>query len=130
MDYPDVPNWEEREMLAAEKEVLGFYLTSHPLAAFADQLTRYCSHKTSSLAGTKDRDRVSMGGMISAIKHSHVKNPRDQNSPTKYVMFDLEDVEGSIRCILWPQDFAQHGHLVVADACRGFARQTGLSWRR
>ena len=53
--------------------------------------------------------------MISAIKYSHVKNPRDANSPTKYVMFDLEDVEGSIRCILWPQDFAQHGHLVAAD---------------
>lgn len=115
IEYPDVPDWEEREMLAAEKEVLGFYLTSHPLAAFEDQLARYCSHKTTSLAGTKDRDRVSMGGMISAVKHSHVKNPRDQNSPTKYVMFDLEDVEGSIRCILWPQDFAQHGHLVVAD---------------
>ena len=79
-------------------------------------MTRYCSHKTSGLAGTKDRDRVSMGGMISAVKHSHVKNPRDPNSPTKYAMFDLEDVDGAIRCILWPQDFANLGHLVVADA--------------
>jgi DNA polymerase-3 subunit alpha len=93
VDYPDVPEAEERETLAAEKEVLGFYLTSHPLAAYEDQLTRYCSHKTSGLEGTKDRDRVSMGGMISALKQSHVKNPRDPNSPTKYAMFDLEDVD-------------------------------------
>jgi DNA polymerase-3 subunit alpha len=31
-------------------------------------------------------------------------------------MFDLEDVEGAIRCILWPQDFAKHGDAVVSDA--------------
>jgi DNA polymerase-3 subunit alpha len=108
--------WEERQLLIFEKEVLGFYLTSHPLAQFEDQLARYCSHKTSGLEGTKDRDRVSLGGMISAVKPSHVKNPRDANSPTKYVMFDLEDVDGAIRCILWPQDYAKYGDAVQSDA--------------
>ncbi len=112
---PEMDEWEERMLLNAEKEVLGFYLTSHPLAQFEAQLARYCSHKTSGLEGTKDRDRVSMGGMISSVKHSHVKNPRDQNSPTKYVMFDLEDVDGAIRCILWPQDFASQGEAVISD---------------
>jgi DNA polymerase-3 subunit alpha len=110
---PEMDEWEERLLLNSEKEVLGFYLTSHPLAQFEAQLARYCSHKTSGLAGTKDRDRVSLGGMISAIRYSHVKNPRDANSPTKYVMFDLEDVDGAIRCILWPQDFAKHGEAGV-----------------
>jgi len=114
--FPEMDEWEERALLTAEKEVLGFYLTSHPLAQFEAQLARYCSHKTSGLEGTKDRDRVSLGGMISAVKQSHVKNPRDANSPTKYAMFDLEDVEGAIRCILWPQDFAKHGDAVVSDA--------------
>jgi len=114
--FPEMEEWEERALLNAEKEVLGFYLTSHPLAPFEAQLARYCSHKTSGLEGTKDRDRVSLGGMISAVKQSHVKNPRDANSPTKYVMFDLEDVEGAIRCILWPQDFAKHGDAIVLDA--------------
>lgn len=113
---PEMDEWEERALLNAEKEVLGFYLTSHPLAQFEAQLARYCSHKTSGLEGTKDRDRVSLGGMISSVKQSHVKNPRDANSPTKYVMFDLEDVEGAIRCILWPQDFAKHGDAVESDA--------------
>ncbi len=112
---PEMDEWEERMLLGAEKEVLGYYLTSHPLAQFEDQLTRYCSHKTSGLEGTKDRDRVSLGGMISSVKQSHVKNPRDPNSPTKYAMFDLEDVDGAIRCILWPQDFAKFGDKVIAD---------------
>ena len=113
---PDVPEWEEREKLVAEKEVLGFYLTSHPLAEYVDRLEKFCSHKTSGLAGTKDRDRVSMGGMVASMRPSHVKNPRDANSPTKYVMFDLEDVDGAIRSILWPQDFVKFGHLITPDA--------------
>ncbi len=113
---PEMDEWEERQLLAFEKEVLGYYLTSHPLAAFEEKLNRYCSHQTTGLEGTKDRDRVSMGGMISSIKQSHVKNPRDPNSPTKYAMFDLEDVGGAIRCICWPSDFVNCGQFITADA--------------
>ncbi|MEL7497533.1 MAG: DNA polymerase III subunit alpha [Planctomycetota bacterium] len=113
---PEMDEWEERLLLGYEKEVLGYYLTSHPLAQFETQLARYCSHKTSGLQGTREKDRVSMGGMISSVKHSHVKNPREANSPTKYVMFDLEDVDGSIRCILWPQEYVKSGESVIADA--------------
>ena len=43
---PDVPEWDERERLANEKEVLGFYLTSHPLAEHEKTLATYCSHTT------------------------------------------------------------------------------------
>ena len=116
LEMPQVPQWEDRESLANEKDVLGFYLTSHPLSQHADNLARYCSHKTSELGSSKDRDRVTMGGMISSVKFSHVKRARDANSPTKYVMFDLEDVDGGIRCILWPTEFAEQGQLVQPDA--------------
>ena len=113
---PSMDEWEERLLLNSEKEVLGYYLTSHPLARYEVKLASYCSHKTSGLENCKDRDRVSMGGMISSVKQTHVKNPRDPNSPTKYAMFDLEDVDGAIRCILWPQDFVKHGHNIKSDA--------------
>ena len=116
VEMPQVPEWEELESLGNEKEVLGYYLSSHPLAQYAERLDKYCSHKTTGLGPTKDRDRVTMGGMISSIKHSHVKRVRDPNSPTKYAMFDLEDVDGAVRCILWPNDFATQGHLVQPDA--------------
>ncbi len=43
-----------------------------------------------------------MGGMIGAIKLSQTKNPRPGETNTRYAMFDLEDTEGMIRCILWP----------------------------
>ena len=47
---PDIPELEQRELLAAEKEVLGFYLTSHPLEQYAEKLKKYSQHSTSRIA--------------------------------------------------------------------------------
>src|SRR3954447_12270808 len=54
--------------------------------------------------------------MLSAIKVSQTKNARPGSTNRKYAMFDLEDIDGAVRCILWPEDFAAHGHLVAPDA--------------
>jgi DNA polymerase-3 subunit alpha len=113
---PDVPDLEPRRRLAGEKEVLGFYWSSHPLAEHEDQLKRFCSHTTEQLATAKDREAVVLGGLVSALKHSHVKRTRDPAAPTKYVMFDLEDLAGAIRCIQWPTEFAEQGELIQPDA--------------
>ena len=56
-----------------------------------------------------------MGGMLSALKFAHTKNARP-DQPSKYVNFDLEDMEGSIRSILWPRGFADMGELVQPEA--------------
>ncbi len=113
---PDVPEWNDRERLGYEKEVLGFYLSSHPLAEFEQMMATYCSHTTSDLAKLPHRTEVILGGMLGAIKFSQTKQPRAGSSNTKYAMWDLEDMGGMVRCILWPEDFAVHGHLVERDA--------------
>ncbi len=116
VDLPEMEEMEERQKLVFEKEVLGYYLTSHPLAQYVDQLRQYCSHTTSTIGHLKDRDRVSLGGMIASIKHSNVKRVRDPSQPTKYAMFDLEDVDGAIRSIMWPTEFAELGPMLKADS--------------
>ncbi|MBL8889362.1 MAG: DNA polymerase III subunit alpha [Planctomycetaceae bacterium] len=113
---PDVPEWDERVKLNYEKEVLGYYLSSHPLAQFQDKLRKFCSHTTTNLEAVKDREEVFMGGMVAAIKIAHVKKVREPGAPTKYAMFDLEDVDGAIRCICWPTDYATCGPLIQADS--------------
>jgi DNA polymerase-3 subunit alpha len=113
---PNVPEWENRERLRNEKEVLGFYLSSHPLAEHERQLSELTTHRSDSLGNTKDRAEVVVGGMISSIKHSYVKKPRPGSTNTKYAMFDLEDTAGNLRCICWPEDFAKIGHLIVDEA--------------
>jgi DNA polymerase-3 subunit alpha len=113
---PETPEWDERIKLTQEKEVLGFYLSSHPLAQFEEQLKKFCSHKTNNLEQVRDREEVFMGGMIAAVKQAHVKKVREEGAPTKYAMFDLEDTDGAIRCICWPTEYASCGPLIQADS--------------
>ena len=112
---PDLPEWDERQRVAFEKEVLGFYLSSHPLTEHQETFGIYCSHSTAEAAGLPNRTPVVLGGILTSIKFSQTKNPRPGSQATKYAMFDLEDTAGLMRSILWPEDFLQYGHLVTAD---------------
>ncbi len=112
---PETKVWDEKEKLANEKEVLGFYLSAHPLTPYQASLQRFCKQTTASLKTLKDRQEVVLGGMIGSIKHALTRNPKPGKS-SKYANFDLEDVQGNVRCILWPDGFEQIGHLVQPDA--------------
>ncbi len=114
-DLPQVAPLSEKDQLTMEREVLGFYLSSHPLAEHEQTLRTFCSHSSKSLANMQHRDEVMLGGMIAAIKFSHTKNPRPGSTQTKYAMWDLEDLDGMVRCIMWPEQFAEHGELVQPD---------------
>ncbi len=116
VSLPDLPESEQRDLLAGEKEVLGFYLSSHPLAEHEQMLNTYCSHTTVDIANLQHKTEVTLGGMISAIKISQVKNPRPGATSNKYAMFDLEDMQGIVRCILWSEGYGAFGELVRADA--------------
>jgi DNA polymerase-3 subunit alpha len=111
---PDAPDWSRSRKLAAEKEVFGFYLTSHPLSDSADDLAKYATHTSSQLARLNDKDEVLLAGMISSIKRAATKKP-SRNGHTRYVNFDLEDPEGIIRCIMWPEQFSKQGDKVKQD---------------
>ncbi|MDV6029254.1 MAG: DNA polymerase III subunit alpha [Phycisphaera sp. RhM] len=112
---PEMDEWPDREKLGYEKEVLGYYLDSHPLAEYEPKLATFRTHTTDSLSEIQDRGEVILGGMISSIKIAHTKNPKP-GQPSKYANFDLEDMQGAIRCILWPRGFADHGEKVIPDA--------------
>jgi len=115
-NLPDLREWDDRQKLANEKESLGYYLTSHPLAEHADTLRLYTTHSPAAAATLPHRTEVVLGGMLSAVKLSHTKNHRPGTTNTKYAMFDLEGLEGTLRCIVWPEEYANHGQLVAADA--------------
>lgn len=112
---PDVPPWSDKEQLLAEKEVLGFYLASHPMAEYEPKLAAFRTHNTDQLAEVAPRTEVWVGGMIGSIKFAHTKNGKP-GTPSKYANFDLEDMQGVVRCILWPRQFAEQGEAVVADS--------------
>ncbi len=112
---PEAEDWSRAQKLAAEKEVFGFYLTSHPLAEMGDALTKYAQNRTNELAEMEDRDEVILAGMVSSIKNAATKKP-SKNGHTRYVNFDFEDPHGLVRCIMWPEQFARFGEKVKMEA--------------
>jgi DNA polymerase III subunit alpha len=112
---PPAEDWTHSQKLAAEKEVFGFYLTSHPLTEFAEQIETFTQHTTKDLRDLGDGKEVILGGMISSIKKATTKNP-SRNGNSKYVNFDLEDAHGVVRCIMWPDDYATQGEKVEPEA--------------
>jgi DNA polymerase-3 subunit alpha len=111
---PDVPDWTHAQKLAFEKEAFGFYLTSHPLAENAEQITRYATHTVKDLATVDEKIEILLGGMVSSIKKATTKKP-SRNGHSRYVNFDFETPEGMVRCIMWPEDYARHGDSVQAE---------------
>ena len=113
--FPDVPDWTRAVKLAGEKEVFGFYLTSHPLTEAGDVITKFATATTRDLGEAEDGVEVTVGGMVGAIKKARTKKP-SRNGNSDYVMFDFEDAEGCVRCIMWPEEFARQGEKVEQEA--------------
>ena len=113
---PEVPPLSDKETRSYEKEVLGYYVHSHPLAEVADLLGAICTHGTADLAAVPPKGEVVIGGMVAAIKLSNTKQPRPGSTHTRYGMFDLEDMDGIVRSICWPEDYARCGEAIQADA--------------
>jgi len=112
---PEAEDWPQAQKLAAEKEVYGFYLTSHPLTQVADRISRLVAHSNRELADLEDGEEVLIGGMISSIKKVATKKP-SRNGHSRYANFDFEDSTGIVRCIIWPEDYARSEDKVVQEA--------------
>jgi DNA polymerase-3 subunit alpha len=113
---PEVPPLTDLEMRSAEKEVLGYYVHSHPLAEYRDVLSAVCTHGTGDLGAAAPKSDVVIGGLVGALKLSNVKQPRPGSTHTRYGMFDLEDMDGLVRTICWPEDYARLGDWLQPDA--------------
>ena len=113
---PDVPPLSDLEMRSNEKEVLGYYIHSHPLAEFHGLIEAICTHGTGDLGSTKAKDAVVIGGLVAALKLSNTKQARPGSTHTRYGMFDLEDMNGLVRSICWPEDSARLGEHLQPDA--------------
>ncbi len=113
---PDVPPLTDMEMRSFEKEVLGYYVHSHPLAEFRGLLQAVCTHGSADVSNAEPKSEVVMGGLVGALKLSNTKQPRPGSTFTRYGMFDLEDMDGLVRSICWPEEYARLGELLVPDA--------------
>ncbi|MEQ9410465.1 MAG: DNA polymerase III subunit alpha [Fuerstiella sp.] len=114
INLPDVPDWSRSQKLASEKECLGFYLTSHPLAQHSHRIERYAQTKNKDLADMEDGVAVTLAGMVGSIKIATAKKT-NANGLNKYANFDLEDATGVVRCIAWPSDYDRYKEMIKTE---------------
>lgn len=110
---PEVPVFSETDKLKAEKEVLDFYFSSHPLAQHDAELQRYSTHRTADVRTVQSGQEVTIGGMLTQIRYRDTKTARNGN--TRYLRCKVEDLTGSVECVMWPDDFLRHKDLVGED---------------
>jgi len=122
---PAVAAWAADEELAAEREAIGFFITGHPLDRYEQDLRKFTTATTGTLRtrgrelppgdgernGRPDtRPRVKLGGVIHSLR---LKNSRKGD---RYATFVLEDKEGVVEVIAWPDAYRRHEAVVQGGA--------------
>ena len=102
-----LPEWPQHELLAHEKELLGFYVTGHPLTPLAPVLEKYSLASTLTLATLPNRSMTRLGGMVAAVQHGISKK---SNKP--YAMVTLEDLEGTVQILCMNENYDRFRELL------------------
>jgi len=110
-ELPDVPAWSESDMLAAEKELIGFYISGHPLARYEWELNKFSLKRIKDIQTLESGARTRVGGMITETRKLFTKKEQKPMAT-----FRIEGLEGSINAIIFPGPFEEFGHLVTEDA--------------
>lgn len=126
-DYPDIKEFPSAILLAMEKEMLGLYVSGHPLMDYKDKLASIINLKSSDLAVSdeeetedgldlrhaghvKDNMQVTTGGIIVSKRTKATRNN------TMMAFVSLEDMFGAMELIVFPKIFEKYSELLVVDS--------------
>jgi DNA polymerase-3 subunit alpha len=107
----------DAERLAWERDVLGFYLSGHPLDDYADQLARFADCSITDLAErfARGAERVTVGGLVSALKVIPIRK-EGPNQGRRMAVWQLEDRGGAVRVVAFPDAFERYQALISDGA--------------
>jgi DNA polymerase-3 subunit alpha len=106
---PNVPEWSDKEKLAGEKELLGFWVTGHPLDRYADKIAELANRDTSMLEGLEKNTGVSICGVLSGIQRKRNKEGKPWSAMT------LEDAKGSVEAMVFTTNYERLAPQIVED---------------
>jgi DNA polymerase-3 subunit alpha len=108
---PDITDFARGELLAMEKELLGLYLSEHPLKPFEPEIRRkYKAMRADLLKETQPNQEVIVGGLVTAVRTHFSKT----GQPMLFVT--LEDTTGSLSATCFPKTTSEYGKFVMKDA--------------
>ena len=114
---PDIGEFDKEELLAYEKEVIGIYVSGHPLEEYVSILKKYSTAKTSDFyldeetdtIRAKDGSMVTVGGMIAEKRIKYTKNDKIM------AFLTLEDMYGAVEVIVFPRDYEKNASYINVD---------------
>lgn len=107
--YPDIPELPQENILAMEKEIIGFYVTGHPLDRYRDKMQSLTAIEKLSAEDNVDGQTVRIGGLIAAAKRLTTK------AGDMMCFVTLEDFTGQIEVVVFPRVFNKVSRLLAPD---------------
>jgi len=99
-EAPDIKEWPESQLLTFEKEMLGFYITGHPLAKYEKMLKEYSTADSAGLKDLEDGAKVRFGGIINKVKNTITKRTGE-----KMAIMIMEDLGGPVEVLVFPSSY-------------------------
>ncbi len=109
--HPPIPTeeYEQPELLAAEKEAIGLFVSAHPLKPLRDAMRARVDCPISALEDRRDKDWVTVGGIITESKRIRTRNG-------DHMMFaTLDDLAGSVELLVFGKALAEHEVALAVD---------------
>jgi DNA polymerase-3 subunit alpha len=109
--HPAIPSeeFEQAELLAVEKEAIGLFISAHPLKPMREALRARADCSLSALSDRRDKDWVSVGGIITESKRIRTRNG-------DHMMFaTLDDLEGAVEMLVFGKALAEHEAALAVD---------------
>jgi DNA polymerase III subunit alpha len=107
---PDIPPWTEAERLVKEKEVLGFFISGHPLERFRDEVELFGTRTTATLSEWNEHP-VTVAAVVTGVKRQISKK-----TGKEYARLVLEDFHGTAEAIVFPDAWAKLNGTILPDA--------------
>ncbi len=108
IEIPDT-EFDKSRRLAAEREMLGLYVSDHPIMGMEGVLARKTTHRIDHLAEAEEGASVKVGGVVSNFRKRWTRKGDQMAS------FDLEDMYGTMEVTLFPRAMEEHGHKLEDD---------------
>jgi DNA polymerase-3 subunit alpha len=102
--------FDKRTLLRLEKEMLGQFVTDHPLLEIRDRLTVQTDMEMPEVANLGDGDMVVVGGIVASVQRKYTK------SGDPYAVFRLEDLTGGVAIVAFPNVYGDVAPLIETDA--------------
>ena len=117
VSLPDVEEYEKEQKLAFEKEVLGFYVSGHPLEEYEGVWRKHISNVTSDFALDEetgcskvvDGTKATIGGMITEKSIKYTRNNKTM------AFLTLEDLVGTVEVVVFPKDYEKNKDMLIED---------------